>query len=48
MQQGKDTTARSAGLTALADHASRFDPWFRLSSRTTVADGFYVATLTRV
>jgi 16S rRNA (cytosine967-C5)-methyltransferase len=40
--------ARSAGLPALAEHASRFGPGFRLSPRTTGTNGFYVATLTRV
>ncbi|MBV8103774.1 MAG: RsmB/NOP family class I SAM-dependent RNA methyltransferase [Hyphomicrobiales bacterium] len=40
--------ARRAGLPALAGHASRFGPGFRLSPRRTGTDGFYVATLTRV
>jgi len=40
--------ARSSGLPALADHASRFGPGFRLSPRTTDTDGFYIATLTRL
>jgi 16S rRNA (cytosine967-C5)-methyltransferase len=40
--------ARSAGLPALAGHASRFGPGFRLSPRATGTDGFYIATLTRV
>ena len=40
--------ARSAGLPALAEHASRFGPGFRLSPRATGTDGFYIATLTRV
>ena len=40
--------ARSAGLPALAKHASTLGPGFRLSPRTTGTDGFYVATLTRV
>ncbi|MGA7199676.1 RsmB/NOP family class I SAM-dependent RNA methyltransferase [Roseiarcus sp.] len=40
--------ARSAGVPALADHASRSGPGFRLSPRTTGTDGFYIATLTRV
>jgi len=39
--------AKSAGLPALADHASPFGPGFRLSPRATGTDGFYVATLTR-
>ena len=40
--------ARSAGLPALADHASSLGPGFRLSPRATGTDGFYVATLTRM
>ena len=40
--------AKSAGLPALADHASPFGPGFRLSPRATGTDGFYVATLARV
>ncbi len=40
--------ARSAGLPALAEHASRFGPGFRLSPRTTGTDGFYIATLARI
>jgi 16S rRNA (cytosine967-C5)-methyltransferase len=39
------TQARSAGLPALANHASTLGPGFRLSPRTTGTDGFYVATL---
>jgi 16S rRNA (cytosine967-C5)-methyltransferase len=42
------TQARSAGLPALAKHASTLGPGFRLSPRTTGTDGFYVATLTRM
>jgi 16S rRNA (cytosine967-C5)-methyltransferase len=38
--------ARSAGLPALAEHASTLGPGFRLSPRTTGTDGFYIATLT--
>ena len=38
--------ARSAGLPALAEHRSTLGPGFRLSPRTTGADGFYIATLT--
>ena len=41
------TQARSAGLAALAAHASPFGPGFRLSPRATGTDGFYIATLTR-
>jgi 16S rRNA (cytosine967-C5)-methyltransferase len=41
------TQARSAGLPALANHASTLGPGFRLSPRTTGTDGFYVATLAR-
>jgi 16S rRNA (cytosine967-C5)-methyltransferase len=40
--------ARSAGLPALAKHASTLGPGFRLSPRATGTDGFYVATLTRM
>ena len=40
--------ARSAGLPALAQHASTLGPGFRLSPRATGTDGFYVATLTRI
>jgi 16S rRNA (cytosine967-C5)-methyltransferase len=40
--------ARSAGLTALADHRSTLGPGFRLSPRATGTDGFYVATLARL
>src|SRR5271166_5140320 len=40
--------ARSAGLSALADHASRLGPGFRLSPRATGTDGFYIATFARV
>jgi 16S rRNA (cytosine967-C5)-methyltransferase len=40
--------ARSAGLPALAKHASTLGPGFRLSPRTTGTDGFYVATLARM
>jgi 16S rRNA (cytosine967-C5)-methyltransferase len=39
--------AKSAGLSALADHRSTLGPGFRLSPRTTGTDGFYIATLTR-
>ena len=39
--------ARSAGLPALAEHASALGAGFRLSPRTTGTDGFYVVTLTR-
>ena len=39
--------ARSAGLPALAEHASTLGPGFRLSPRTTGTDGFYVVTLKR-
>ena len=42
------TQARAAGVGALADHASRFGPGFRMSPRTTGTDGFYVATLVRL
>jgi 16S rRNA (cytosine967-C5)-methyltransferase len=42
------TQARSAGLPALANHASTLGPGFRLSPRTTGTDGFYVATLARM
>ena len=42
------TQARSAGLPALAEHASPFGPGFRLSPRATGTDGFYVATLARM
>jgi 16S rRNA (cytosine967-C5)-methyltransferase len=41
------TQARSAGLPALATHASTLGPGFRMSPRATGTDGFYVATLTR-
>jgi 16S rRNA (cytosine967-C5)-methyltransferase len=41
------TQARSAGLPALAAHASTLGPGFRLSPRTTGTDGFYVATLVK-
>jgi len=40
--------ARSAGLPALAKHASPLGPGFRLSPRATGTDGFYVATLARM
>ena len=40
--------ARSAGLAALAGHASPFGPGFRLSPRATGTDGFYIATLMRM
>ena len=39
--------ARSAGLPALAEHASTLGPGFRLSPRTTGTDGFYIAALAR-
>jgi 16S rRNA (cytosine967-C5)-methyltransferase len=42
------TQARSAGLEALAAHASPFGPGLRLSPRATGTDGFYIATLARV
>jgi 16S rRNA (cytosine967-C5)-methyltransferase len=42
------TQARSAGLPALAGHASPFGHGFRLSPRATGTDGFYIATLTRM
>ena len=40
--------ARSAGLAALAEQASKLGPGLRLSPRQTVTDGFYIAALARV
>jgi 16S rRNA (cytosine967-C5)-methyltransferase len=40
--------ARTAGLAALANHASPFGPGFRLSPRATGTDGFYITTLVRM
>ncbi|MBV9289808.1 MAG: RsmB/NOP family class I SAM-dependent RNA methyltransferase, partial [Hyphomicrobiales bacterium] len=40
--------AKSAGLMALAAHASPFGPGFRLTPRTTGTDGFYIAALAKI
>jgi 16S rRNA (cytosine967-C5)-methyltransferase len=39
--------ARAAGLSALAEHASKLGAGLRLSPLTTATDGFYVAALAR-